>query len=51
MAIEAGLLQAIGQNNGRPITAEALARSTGFDALLISTFLCEATSTQVLTQP
>ena len=41
MAIEAGLLQAIGASNGKPITAETLAKASGFDKLLISTTLRE----------
>ena len=39
MAIEAGVLQAIGASKGKPITAKALARATGYDALLIGMIL------------
>ena len=35
MAIEAGLLQAIGGSKSKSITAEALSKATGFNALLI----------------
>lgn len=41
MAMEAGLLQAIGGSNGKSITAEALSKTSGFDKLLISTTLLE----------
>ena len=40
MALEAGLLQAIGGSEGS-VTAEALSETTGFDALLIGTTLFE----------
>lgn len=39
MALEAGLLQAIGESKGRSVTAEALSKTTGFNALLIGTTL------------
>ena len=35
MAIEAGVLQIIGKEQGKPISAEALAKQTGYDELLI----------------
>lgn len=37
MALEAGLLQAIGDNKDSSITAEALSKATNTDALLIGT--------------
>ena len=37
MALEAGLLQVIGENKGTPIKAEALSRATGYNALLVGT--------------
>ena len=39
MAIEAGLLQAIGRSKGNPVGAEDLYKATGYDALLIGTML------------
>lgn len=35
MALEAGVLQAIGEKTGRRVTAAALANQTGYDELLI----------------
>lgn len=35
MAIEANLLQTIGESKGNPIGAEGLAKITGYDALFI----------------
>ena len=49
MALEAGLLQAIGASNGKSITAEALSKTSGFDKLLISTTLPEREIALLLT--
>jgi len=35
MAIESGVLEAIGASNGTPVSAQALSQKTGYDALLI----------------
>lgn len=36
MAMEMGVLEAIGTNKGQPVTARALSKTTGYDTLLIS---------------
>ena len=41
MALEAGLLQAIGERKGESIAAEDLSKTTGFNTLLIGTTLLE----------
>ena len=50
MAIEAGLLEAIGASKGRSVTAEDLSKTTGFNALLIGTALPNRALTRALTQ-
>lgn len=50
MALEAGLLQAIGDGKGKSIAAEDLSKTTGFNTLLIGTTLLEKPTTQALTQ-
>ncbi len=39
MAVEAGVLQVIGKEQGKPISAKALAKQTGYDELLILRFM------------
>ena len=39
MALEANLLQIICENKGKPISAQVLAKITGYNALFISAFL------------
>lgn len=50
MALEAGLLQAIGEGKGKSIAAEDLSKTTGFNTLLIDMTLLEKPTTQALTQ-
>ena len=50
MALEAGLLQVIGEKEGRSITAEDLSKATGTDTLLTGTTLTLITTTRALTR-
>lgn len=50
MALEAGLLQVIGEKEGRSITAEDLSKATGTDTLLIGTTLTSIATTRALTR-
>ena len=38
MAVEAGVLQIIGKEQGKPVLASSLAKETGYDELLIGRF-------------